>query len=104
MKKNNIIEILKDRTKESKIKGFGNTEIQPPMNIIVVKALMSIIELYSAKKKRANPILAYSTLYPLTSSLSASGKSKGALLVSAKILTRNMKKIGNRGARKNRNS
>jgi len=29
MKKNNIIEILKDRTKESKIKGFGNTEIQP---------------------------------------------------------------------------
>lgn len=104
MKKNNIIEILKDRTKESKIKGFGNTEIQPPMNIIVVKALISIIELYSAKKKRANPILAYSTLYPLTSSLSASGKSKGALLVSAKILTRNMKKIGNRGARKNRNS
>lgn len=104
MKKNNIIESLKAKAKESKIKGFENIEIQPPMNTIVVKALISIIELYSAKKKRANPILAYSTLYPLTSSLSASGKSKGARLVSAKILTRNMKKIGKRGTRKNKNS
>jgi len=104
MKKNNIIESLKAKAKESKIKGFENIEIQPPMNTIVVKALISIIELYSAKKKRANPILAYSTLYPLTSSLSASGKSKGARLVSAKILTKNMKKIGKRGTRKNKNS
>ena len=47
MKKNNIIESLKVKAKESKTKGFENTEIQPPMNIIVVKALMSIIELFS---------------------------------------------------------
>jgi len=55
MKKNNIIESLKAKAKESRIKGFENIEIQPPMNTIVVKALMSIIELYSAKKKEQNP-------------------------------------------------
>jgi len=37
-------------------------EIQPPRKIVVVKALISIIELYSAKKNKANPIAAYSTL------------------------------------------
>ena len=55
MKKNNIIESLKAKAKESKIKGFENIEIQPPMNTIVVKALISIIELYSAKKKKSKP-------------------------------------------------
>jgi len=34
----------------------------PPKNIITVKALIRIIELYSARKKSANPIAAYSTL------------------------------------------
>jgi hypothetical protein len=75
----------------------GRIEIQPPMNITTVKALIKIIELYSARKKSANPILAYSTLYPETSSDSASGRSNGALFVSAKILTRNIINNGNRG-------
>jgi len=39
----------------------------------------------------------YSILYPETSSASASGKSKGCLLVSAKIEIRNRKNKGNRG-------
>jgi len=40
--------------------------------------------LYSAKKNIAKAIDEYSTLYPATISASASGKSNGALLVSAK--------------------
>ena len=38
---------------------------------------------YSAKKKSAKLIAEYSTLYPETSSASASGKSNGGRLVSA---------------------
>ena len=62
IKKNSIIESLKAKIKESKIKGFENIEIQPPIKIIVVRELIRIIELYSARKNRAKPILAYSTL------------------------------------------
>jgi hypothetical protein len=68
--------------------------------MITVKALIRIIEQYSAKKNKANPIDAYSTLNPDTSSDSASGKSKGARFVSAKILTRNIKKRGRKGIAK----
>ena len=73
---------------------------QPPVNNKTVKRLINIIEPYSAKKKRANPILAYSTLKPETNSDSASGKSKGALLVSAKILIKNIIKRGKNGKKK----
>lgn len=46
-------------------------------------------------------MLEYSTLNPETSSDSASGKSNGALLVSAKILIKNIKNKGNNGMTKN---
>jgi hypothetical protein len=49
---------------------------------------------YSPKKNNANVIEEYSVLYPETNSASASGKSKGARLVSAKAV---MKKINNNG-------
>jgi hypothetical protein len=52
---------------------------------------------YSAKKKTTNSIAEYSTLYPATNSASASGKSKGALFVSANIEIKNIKLIGNKG-------
>jgi hypothetical protein len=52
---------------------------------------------YSPKEKSANPIAEYSTLYPETSSASASGKSNGCLFVSAKAQIKNIKNIGNRG-------
>ena len=74
---------------------------QQPKNIITVKTLINIIEPYSARKNNAKPILAYSTLKPETSSDSASGKSNGALLVSAKIETKNIKNKGRKGIRKN---
>lgn len=61
---------------------------------------MRIIEPYSAKKKSAKPILAYSTLKPETSSDSASGRSKGARFVSAKIETKNIRKRGKKGITK----
>ena len=73
---------------------------QPPKNIITVKTLINIIEPYSARKNNAKPILAYSTLKPETSSDSASGKSNGALLVSAKIETKNIKNNGKKGIKK----
>jgi hypothetical protein len=65
-----------------------------------VKALINIIELYSAKKNKAKPILEYSTLNPETNSLSASGRSNGALFVSANILIKNISVKGNKGKTK----
>jgi hypothetical protein len=75
-------------------KGINN---QPPKNIITVNTLINIIDPYSARKNSAKPILAYSTLKPDTNSDSASGKSKGALLVSAKIEISHIKNSGKRG-------
>jgi len=74
---------------------------QPPRNIITVNTLIKIIEPYSARKNKAKPILAYSTLNPETNSDSASGKSNGARLVSANILTNHIMKIGKNGITKN---
>jgi len=76
-------------------------ETQPPANSNIVITLIKIIEPYSAKKNKAKPILAYSTLKPETSSDSASGKSKGALLVSANIDIKNIKNNGKKGTKKN---
>lgn len=70
---------------------------QPPMNKIAVIFDIKIIFPYSAKKNKAKPIAAYSTLYPETSSASASGKSKGCRFVSAKIEIKNKIKTGNKG-------
>lgn len=58
---------------------------------------MNIIWLYSAKKNKTKHIDEYSTLNPATSSDSPSVKSKGALLVSAKQDTKNIKAAGNKG-------
>jgi len=80
-----------------------SVESQPPRNIITVRALIRIIEQYSAKKKSAKPMLEYSTLNPDTSSDSASGRSNGALFVSAKMLIKNIRKSGNKGITKNMN-
>jgi hypothetical protein len=70
---------------------------QPPKKKIVDKVLISIILPYSAKKNSAKAIAEYSTLYPATSSASASGKSNGALLVSAKLVITKISQIGNNG-------
>jgi hypothetical protein len=53
--------------------------------------------LYSAKKNKANAVELYSTLKPATNSASASGKSKGVLLVSAKIEIKKTTHSGSKG-------
>jgi len=99
MKKNSINAVLNPNTKGSKKNNMGTVN-HPPTNIITVNALISIIDPYSAKKNKAKPILAYSTLKPETSSDSASGKSKGARFVSANIDIKNIKNKGKKGIMK----
>ena len=70
---------------------------QPPRNKVTVRALIKIMFAYSPRKKRANDIEEYSTKYPATNSDSPSGKSNGALLVSAKVETKNIINIGKSG-------
>lgn len=74
-----------------------NGACHPPKNKITVNEHIKIILLYSAKKNNAKLIAEYSTLYPETNSASASGKSKGCLLVSANVQIKNTKNIGNNG-------
>jgi len=70
-------------------------ESHPPKKKITIKLDINIILQYSPKKNRAKPIEEYSILNPATSSASASGKSKGARLVSARI---EIKKIRTKGS------
>lgn len=55
------------------------------MKMIVVRAFIRMMFMYSAMKNKANGPAAYSTLKPETSSDSPSVKSNGARLVSAKV-------------------
>jgi hypothetical protein len=84
---------LKQKLPEKKATGKS----QPPRNNSAVRVLIKIILEYSPKKKRANPIAEYSTLYPDTNSASASGRSKGCRFVSAKAEIKNKIKTGNKG-------
>jgi hypothetical protein len=61
------------------------------------KIQINTILAYSAKKKKTKITAACSVIKPLTSSDSASAKSKGALLVSAIAPIKNTIKIGNKG-------
>jgi len=70
---------------------------QPPKNSVDTKALIKSILAYSPRKNKAKVIAEYSTLYPETSSASASGKSNGWRFVSASIDTQKIINIGNKG-------
>lgn len=70
---------------------------QPPKKHIDIIIESHSMLLYSAKKKSANVIAEYSTLKPATSSASASGRSKGALFVSAKRDIKKTMHTGNNG-------
>src|SRR5919107_769067 len=63
----------------------------PPKNSVVTMAHTVTTLAYSAMKKKVNFIALYSVWYPAISSDSASGRSKGSRLVSAKPETRKMK-------------
>lgn len=87
----NLAENQKNSGINSKKEKTGS---QPPQNIRTHKADIINMLQYSAKKKNANITEEYSTLYPETSSDSASGRSKGGRLVSA---TEEIKKITLKG-------
>jgi len=102
IKKKSINDVLKPKTKGSIINENENEkDNQPPTKSNIVKRLIKIIDPYSARKNKAKPILAYSTLKPETSSDSASGKSKGARFVSASIEIKNIRNNGKNGIKKN---
>jgi len=67
------------------------------MNKILVNIHISTILAYSAKKKNTKITAACSVIKPLTSSDSASARSKGALLVSAIDPMKKITNIGNKG-------
>ena len=66
-----------------------------PKNKITKRVDIINILLYSANENIAKSIEEYSTLNPETSSASASGKSKGVLLVSANNKIKKIKAFGN---------
>src|SRR5271156_2333836 len=68
---------------------------QPPRNRIEHIAHISTMERYSPRKNSRNGVEEYSTKKPATSSDSASTKSKGGRLVSAKAETKKIGSMGN---------
>lgn len=67
--------------------------------MVVVRAFIIIIFIYSAMKNRANEPAAYSILKPETSSDSPSVRSKGARLVSASVEINHIMVRGHDGSR-----
>lgn len=75
-----------------------------PRNRIVDSVFISRILEYSARKKSANGLPAYSTLNPDTNSDSPSVKSKGARFVSARVEINHIAAIGHAGIKNHRGS
>src|SRR6202158_6272932 len=71
----------------------GKRGCHPPRNKSVATADTVIILQYSAMKNAANFMLAYSVWKPATNSFSASGRSNGMRLVSAKAAMMNRMKL-----------
>src|SRR5437764_8053368 len=78
--------------------GTGNGGSQPPRNRIVAIAHMVRMAMYSPRKNSRNGVAEYSTAYPATSSDSASTRSKGGRLVSARAEIKNTTNIGKSGS------
>src|SRR5882762_5966217 len=76
----------------------GNGGSQPPRNRIVPIAHMVRIAIYSPRKKSRNGVEEYSTANPATSSDSASTRSKGGRLVSARAEMKKITNIGRSGS------
>ena len=93
--KNNMLNLNKLITLIIKeIKGLNK---YPPKNNMLINIQIRTILAYSAKKKNTKITAACSVIKPLTSSDSASAKSKGALFVSAIEPIKKIIKIGNKG-------
>src|SRR6476620_10935314 len=75
----------------------GNGGSQPPRKRMVAIAHIVRMAMYSPRKNSRNGVAEYSTAEPATSSDSASTRSKGGRLVSAKAEMKNTTNIGNSG-------
>ena len=101
MARTNTKRYAENNTLSPKLNSLGigkNAESHPPKNSETHRADISNIFAYSPKKNKAKVTEEYSVLYPETSSASASGKSNGALLVSASIETKNTTNRGSMGS------
>src|SRR4051812_6140903 len=78
--------------------GTGNGGSQPPRNRIVAIAHMVPIATYSPRKNSRNGVDEYSTANPATNSDSASTRSNGGRLVSARADTKKITNIGSSGS------
>src|SRR5690606_34669795 len=78
--------------------GMSSGEAQPPRNRIVVIAHIRMMAMYSPSMKSRYGVEEYSTMKPATSSLSASGRSKGGRFVSARAEMKNTTNIGKSGS------
>jgi hypothetical protein len=99
---NKIKQVLRPKANPSNEKNVGFSKDTkgikyPPKNNIATNVDIKIIEAYSAKKNITKGTEECSVKNPATSSDSASGKSKGALLVSAITEIKNIKESGNNG-------
>jgi hypothetical protein len=79
------------------MKNITGEAIDLPKNKIDHKVDITKILVYSPKKKKVKPIALCSVINPATYSDSASGKSIGALFVSATADIKNNRAIGNNG-------
>src|SRR5262245_9447597 len=77
-------------------KGIGGS--QPPRNMIAPIAHRVRMAMYSPRKNNRNGVEEYSTENPATSSDSASTRSNGGRLVSAKAEMKKMTNIGRSGS------
>jgi hypothetical protein len=75
----------------------SSVRVYPPKNRIAVRVLMRTILLYSARKNITKIIALCSVKKPATSSDSASGRSNGVRLVSARAEIKKIIQIGIRG-------
>src|SRR6267154_1951097 len=78
--------------------GIGNGGSQPPRNRIVAMAHMVAMAMYSPRKNSRNGVEEYSTANPATSSDSASTRSNGGRLVSARAEMKKITNIGRSGS------
>src|SRR3954470_13069560 len=93
MKKKTKTRILKITTNGSIQFGWSqNGTSQPPQKSVAISAETTTTFRYSAAKNAAKRPPPYSVLYPPTSSASASARSNGARLVSAKPATMKIRK------------
>src|SRR3972149_11287048 len=70
---------------------------QPPKKSVTATVETTMMLAYSARKKNANFMPLYSVWKPATSSVSASGRSKGTRFVSASAAMKNTTKASGRG-------